>query len=59
MRHLDVLSDGTPSAPGHNLLDKYLDPRAKRNRKFAPSAKGDLLIKKMTAAIDGSLEPSL
>lgn len=54
MRQLDLLSDGTPSAPGHKLLDKIIDPRSKRNRKYIPSQRGDLLIRKMIAAIDGS-----
>lgn len=47
MRHLDVLSDGTPSAPGHKLLDKIIDPRWKRNRKYAPSVRGDLMLRRM------------
>lgn len=54
MRQLDLLSDGTPSAPGHRLLDKIIDPRSKRNRKYIPSQKGDLLIRKMIASIDNS-----
>lgn len=54
MRQLDLLSDGTPSAPGHKLLDKIIDPRFKRNRKYIPSKRGDLLIRKMIAMIDNS-----
>jgi hypothetical protein len=54
MRELDGLSDGTPDRPGLGLLDKFIDPKARRNRKFLPSPSGQRVLQSM---IDELLPP--